>query len=82
MVAWDKTNNGAKLFELFTKKEDRGGLDFRRNETEYIEATRAKHFPRMKWKNFAIIYNKKVSKVDIDEKLKASTTRKGKLCCI
>ena len=82
MVAWDKKNDGAKLFELFSKREDRGGLDFRRRDKVYIEASRANHFPRMKWKNFTIIYNKKVSKVKIDEKLKASRARKGKLLCL
>ena len=82
MVAWDKKNDGAKLFDLFNKREDRGGLDFRRRDKKYIEAARAKHFPKMKWKYFAIIYNKKASKVDIDEKLKASRARKGKLFCL
>ena len=82
MVAWDKKNDGAKLFNLFKKRDDRGGLDFRRRDKEYIEAARVKHFPKMKSKNFAITYNKKPSKVDIDEKLKASRARKDKLFCL
>ena len=82
MVKWDKKNDNAKLFDLFSKREDRNGLDYRRRDKEYIEAARAKHFPKMKTKNFSVIYNSKASKVDIDEKLKNSRARKGKLCCL
>ena len=82
MVKWDKKNDNAKLFDLFSKREDRGGLDYRKRNKEYIEAARAAHFPKMKSKNFSVIYNTKASKVDIDEKLKNSRARKGKLCCL
>ena len=82
MVKWDKKNDNAKLFDLFSKREDRNGLDYRRRDKEYIEAARAKHFPKMKTKNFSVIYNSKASKVDTDEKLKNSRARKGKLCCL
>ena len=70
------------MFELFSKRTDREGLDHRRRDKDYIEAARVRHFPRMKSKNFAIIYNKKASKVDIDEKLKASRARKSELFCL
>ena len=82
MVKWDKKNDNAKLFDLFSRRGDRDGLDYRRRDKEYIEAARAKHFPKMKSKNFSVIYNSKASKVDIDEKLKNSRARKGKLCCL
>ena len=82
MVKWDKKNDNAKLFDLFSKREDQGGLDYRKRNKEQIEAAREKHFPKMKTKNFSVIYNTKASKVDIDEKLKNSRARKGKLCCL
>ena len=83
MVKWNKKTDNAKLFELFNTREDRGGLDYRKRTKEYIEAAREKHFPKMKNKNFSVIYNSKASKVDIDEKLKNSrAARNGKLCCL
>ena len=82
MVKWNKKTDNAKLFELFNTREDRDGLDYRKRSKEYIEAARAEHFPKMKNKNFSVIYNTKASKVDIDEKLKNARARKGKLCCL
>ena len=67
------------MFELFSKRMDQGGLDHRRRDKDYIEAVRIKHFPKMKSKKYAIIYNKKASKVGIDEKLNANRARKSEL---
>ena len=48
MVVLNKKNDGAKLFDLFKKRDDRGGLDVRRRYKDYIEGARVKYFPKMK----------------------------------
>jgi len=78
-MAWDKKNDGSKLNNLFTKRKNQGGLDYRRRDRDYIEAARAKHFPTVNSKNFVPIYNRKAAKIDVENKLKGVRKVNSKL---
>ena len=69
-MAWDKKNDGSKLNNLFAKRKNQGGLDFRRRDRDYIEAARANHFPTVNSKSFVSIYKIKAAKIDVEHKLK------------
>ena len=78
-MAWDKKNDGSKLNNLFTKRKNQGGLDYRRRDRDYIEASRVKHFPTVNRKNFVSIYNRKSAKIDVEHKLKGVRKVNSKL---
>ena len=78
-MIWDKKNDGSKLNNLFAKRKNREGLDWRRRDRNYIEAARAKNFPTVNTKKFVPIYNRKGAKIDVEHKLKGASKTNSKV---
>ena len=64
-----KKVDGVKFSELFESGRGKRKLNFNRNDKEYIEVVRKKHFPLYPYKNFCQTYKRKAAKVRVKEPL-------------
>ena len=74
---WGKEHN-LKLQGLFLKRNDRGGVNSKDLNSDYIKRVFRQHFPDRQYNNFAPLFRAKARKFNLNEALDDARQAKSK----